>query len=209
MRRAADRSRPTTVPVLTIVILAAIGLAACTSVSLTPVPVPVSATPSARAVAASVPVATASTATVATPGSAAPSSSGGGLDVCGLVTTSELSKIVGAEVHATTLPSGGWIAGRCAWIGPTSSFFVSVGTAQSIRTLADPAVPDAKAKLAAFKQSMGVTGNPKDVAGIGDGAVSATTGIAAYTAGSYFEITNLGLSDGQLVEIAKLIAAKL
>ena len=199
-------------PVLTIVILAAIGLAACTSVSLTPVPV--SATPSARAAAASVPAATASAATasaatVATPGSAAPSSSGGGLDVCGLVTTSELSKIVGAEVHATTLPSGGWIAGRCAWIGPTSSFFVSVGTATSIRTLADPAVPDAKAKLAAFKQSMSVTGSPKDVAGIGDGAVSATTGIAAYKAGSYFEVTNLGLSAGQLVEIAKLIAAKL
>jgi hypothetical protein len=181
---------------LTIVILVAIGLAACTSVSLTPVPV--SATPSARAAAASVPAATASTVTAATPGSAAPSSGGGGLDVCGLVTTSELSKIVGAEVHATTLPSGGWIAGRCAWI-----------TATSIRTLADPAVPDAKAKLAAFKQSMSVTGSPKDVAGIGDGAVSATTGIAAYKAGSYFEITNLGLSAGQLVEIAKLIAANL
>jgi hypothetical protein len=194
-------------PVVTIVILVAIGLAACTSVSLTPVPG--SATPSARAVAASVPAATASAVTAATPGSAAPSSSGGGLDVCGLVTTSELSKIVGAEVHATTLPSGGWIAGRCAWIGPTSSFFVSVGTATSIRTLADPAVPDAKAKLAAFKQSMSATGSPKDVAGIGDGAVSATTGIAADKAGSYFEVTNLGLSGGQLVEIAKLIAAKL
>ena len=104
------------------------------------------------------------------------------------------------------VPGGGWIAGQCAWNGPTSGFLISVGTAASIAASGDPATPDAKAKLAQFKK---VSGTGRDIAGIGEGAVASPNGIAAYTGGTYLELTNLGLPDDKLIAIAKLAIAKL
>ena len=49
----------------------------------------------------------------------------------------------------------------------------------------------------------------KDVAGIGDGAVVSAIGIAAYRADTYLEVTNLGLTDDQLIEIARIVIARL
>jgi hypothetical protein len=104
------------------------------------------------------------------------------------------------------MPSSGWIASQCAWNGPGAGFFISVGTAESIAAAADPAAPDAAAKLALFKQQ--ATG-AKDVPGIGDGAVLTPGGIAATQGDTYLQITNLGLTEEQLIAIAKLAIAKL
>ena len=104
------------------------------------------------------------------------------------------------------MPSSGWASGRCAWNGPSSGFFISVGTAASFAASGDGAVPDAEAKFAQFKQQASVA---TDVTGIGDGAVVSATGLAAYKDDTYFEITNLGLTNDELIEIGKIVIAKL
>jgi hypothetical protein len=127
---------------------------------------------------------------------------------CALLTTDQLSKILGVDsVQTRPMPSRGWVAGQCAWNGPKSGFFVSVGTAASLTRSGDPAAPDAKSKLAQFKRVVG-DGSSKDVAGIGDGAVLSTSVIAAYKGDTYLQVTKLGITDDQVVEIAKLVIAK-
>ena len=193
--------------------VSAVVLAACGSSATS---APVSVAPSAPATSqapatrqapspSETPAATASAATAsATP---IPSGAGGSFDACALLTTAEVARILGAEaMQGKPVPGGGWIAGQCAWNGPSSGVLISVGTAASIAAFGDSATPDAKAKLAQFKKA---SGTPKDVAGIGEGAVSSPNGIAAYTGGTYLELTNLGLPDAQLIAIAKLAIAKL
>lgn len=146
-----------------------------------------------------------------TPGAASspavPSAAAGDLDACELLTTAEVTGILGtATAQAKPMPGTGWVAGQCAWNGLGSGFFLSVGTAASIKAFGDPAAADAKAKLAQFKAASPAG---KDVAGIGDGAVVSSNGIAAYTDRTYLEITNLGLTEDQLVKIMKLAVADL
>jgi hypothetical protein len=185
---------PLSVSALLVSLLATVVLAACGS---SPTQAPASVTPSVQASAS--PEAAASV---------APSGGEAGIDVCALLPTADLSKImVGPPPVAKAMSRGGWVAGQCAWNGPTSGFFLSVGTAASITAFGDPAAADAKAKLAQFKKNAG--GTAKDVAGIGDGAVATASGLAAYKGGTYLLITNLGLTEDQLVEIAKLAVAKL
>lgn len=146
------------------------------------------------------------------PAPSSPASSGPevGLDACVLLPPALLSNILGGEVaFANPVSSGGWAAGQCAWNGPTSSFLVRVGTAASITAFGDPAAPDAKAMLAAFKQQASAAGTPTDVAEIGDGAVLSTGGMAAYLGDTYVEVTRLRLTDDQLVEIMRLAVANL
>ena len=121
--------------------------------------------------------------------------------MCAL-TAGEVAAILGAaEVQTKPMPAGGWVAGQCAWNGPASGFFLSVGTKASIAAFGDPAAANAKAKLAQFR----ATGSSsRDVAGVGDGAVVTSNGIAAYRGDVYLEITNLGLTEKQLVALAKL-----
>jgi hypothetical protein len=230
--RRARTVRPG-LPVLFVVILVAVGLAACGN-SSTPTPTTVASSAAAPTPAAatdqpsatSKPAATAATgqpsatsepaATAAptpvpssAPSTAAPTpvpSAAAGLDACALLTSAELSKILGAGVQVKPMPSGGWVAGQCAWNGKGSGFFLSVGTAATIAAFGDPAAADAKAKLAQFKSA---TSTAKDVAGIGDAAAVTATGLAATSGGTYLEITNLGLTEKQLVSLAKLVVAKL
>lgn len=130
----------------------------------------------------------------------------GTFNACALLPAAALSKIVGGEARATAMPSAGWVAGQCAWSSARSGFFASVGTASSIQKGSDPAAPDAKAKLADFRQRVSGT---KDVSGIGDGAVLGLAGMAAYKGGTYIEVTKLKLTDDQLTEIVKLAVANL
>ena len=108
------------------------------------------------------------------------------------------------------MPSAGWVSAQCAWNLPTSGFVISVGTATSIQKFGDPTVPDAKAKLAAFKQeAKAAGGHPKDLDGIGDGAVVAETGIAVYQGDVYLEALSLGLTEKELVQVMTLAVARL
>ena len=121
------------------------------------------------------------------------------------MTPVEVSGIVGGpKPVAKSLPAGGWVASQCAWSSPLSSFLVSVGTSASLNAFGDPAAPDAKAKVADFKKKL-VAADATEVADVGDGAVLGSTGLAAYTGGTYIEILRLTLTDDQLVQIAKQI----
>jgi hypothetical protein len=139
--------------------------------------------------------------------SLAPSLEPGKVDACGILATADLTKVLGmATVLAKPMPGGGWVAGQCAWNGPTSGFFLSVGNDVSIDAAGDPGARDAKAKLAQFVSR---STDSKRVPGIGDGAAVTQNGIAAYKDGTYLEVTNLGLTEAQLIEVAKLVTAGL
>jgi len=194
--RAGLAPRSSITALLAVMLLSAGGIAACGSNSST---AQTGVTPSAPAVSQMPPAG-------ATP---APTAAGG-VDACALTSRTDLSKIIGPNILAgTMMPSGGWMAGQCAWNSTKGGFIISVGTAASIKAFGDPLVPDAKAELAAFKKSMSAQGATKDIAGIGDGAVLGRIGIAAYKGGTYVQITNLGLNDDQLTQIIKLAVAHL
>jgi hypothetical protein len=191
------RTALVSVPALLAVVLATVGLAACGNSP---------AQARSHGIAPSVPASTAATKapSISIP-PAVPASF-----ACALLPTADLTKIVGGKVIVSqAMPTGGWVAGQCAMNSPTSGFIVSIGTAASIKAFADPAAPNAKAKLAQFRQQASATSASKVIAGIGDGAVLTATGVAAYKGGSYVQITNLGLTDDQLVKIMKLAVAHL
>lgn len=177
--------------------LCVVGMAACSN------PAPsVPASPTGSADASRAPIASGPSAI----GAAASGLTFGSFNACALLPASALAKIVGGEAHVAPMLAAGWVAGQCAWSSPTSGFFVSVGTASSIQKASDPAAPNAKAKLAEFRQRLSGT---KEVPGIGDGAVLGLTGMAAYQADTYVEVTELKLTDDQLIEIVKLAVANL
>lgn len=101
------------------------------------------------------------------------------------------------------LPAGGWVASQCSWRSPVSGFLVSVGTPESIEAFADPAVPNAEAKLADYKQRAVASGGARDLSEIGDGAVIGASGLATRIGGNYVEILRSTLSDEQLIEVAR------
>jgi hypothetical protein len=137
-----------------------------------------------------------------------PSASAPAVEACALLNGAELATILDVDnVQPRPMPNDGWIAGQCAWNGSESGFFLSVGTAESITASGDATVPDARAKLAQFKEQAG--SNARDVPGIGDGAVIGATGLAAYRGRTYVQFTNLGLTEDQLIQIATLAVGRL
>ena len=142
--------------------------------------------------------------------SSVPSENAVALDTCKLLPPALLSNILGKETaFPKAVSSSGWDAGQCAWNGADSSFILRVGTASSIAAYGDSAAPNAKAMFEAYKAKANAAGRPKVIAGIGDGAVAATGGMAAYVGGTYFEVAKLRLTDDQLVEIMRLAVANL
>ena len=117
----------------------------------------------------------------------------------------QLADIVGGTVKGAEMPAGGWVASGCSWSGSTSSFIISIGTASSFLKSGDPAAPDAKARLAQYKQQA----NGSDVTGFGDGAVLSANGMAAYKGDTYVEVEKLRLTDAQLSKIMTLLMSKL
>lgn len=196
VRRSAQRAAQNVMPPLAhasglAAILCVVAMAACSSAAPT---APASAAGSASASKRSASAPSASAVTV------------GDFNACAVLPAAELSKIVGSDAKNTPMPSAGWIAGQCAWSNAMSGFFLSVGTASSLQNASDLAAPDAEAKLAEFRQR---TTSPKDITGVGDGAVLASTGMAAYKGPTYVEVTKLKLTDDQLIKILKLAVANL
>ena len=149
-----------------------------------------------------VPVAASTTSTPA------PSAGSVAFDACAILSAADIAKVVGATPTSISTPGGGWSAGDCAWNSDKGSFLLSIGTADSIRAFGDPAVPDAKARLAQYRQESSAAGSPRDIKDIGDGAVLTTNGMAAYKADTYVEVLNLGMTEKQLIEIMKLAIKK-
>ncbi len=208
--QARTRSRPPLA--LIAVVLFAGGLAGCSSVATTAGHAAVmSASTRPPALRAPSPTPPAPSPTPPAPSPTSPlGSQSGRFDACAAIANAELVTIVGqVGYQAKPMPSGGWVAGQCSWNGLQSGFFLSIGTAFSLAAFGDPAAPNARAKLAQFKIQASATGTVKDVAGIGDNAVLGQLGIAAYKGSTYAQITNLGLTDEQLVRIMKAIVRNL
>ena len=55
-----------------------------------------------------------------------------------------------------------------------------------------------------FPQFKEQASGAKEVHGVGDGAALSGTGLAAYKGGTYVEVTNLGLTEDQLIQVAQL-----
>ena len=217
MPETARRTEPAqavvrSIPLLLVVLLFAVGLAACGSTAPTP-----SATAGglASATVSQGPAGTTAPGTSATlppppnatPPSVLPSDNGTGFPACALLSSDQVSKILGDDnIQARPMPSSGWAAGRCSWSGGGSGFAISVGTAASIAASGDATTPDAAAMVAQFREQASAA---KDVGGIGDGAVLTAGGIAASKGGTYLQVANLGLTEDQLIEIAKLAIAPL
>ena len=131
-------------------------------------------------------------------------------DACGLMTATEVSRIVGGPLPvAKAVPGGGWVAGQCAWSSPSAAFLISVGTAASIQSVGDAGVSGVPSKLAEFEQRMASGGDPKPVTGIGEAAIVAESGMAAYKGDLYLEVVNLLLTEDQMIEIVELAMSRL
>jgi hypothetical protein len=112
-------------------------------------------------------------------------------------------KVVGKGAEPNAVPATGWVAGQCAWSGGAAGFILSVGTAGSLASF-DPAVPDAQARLAAFRAA---DTSVEDVADLGDGAAIGAGRLAVADGEVYYEIMSLGATDQQLRSLAKLVVA--
>lgn len=189
---------------IAVLLLSALGVGACL-----PSPGPItSKSPSASTSsgAPASPSASAGPSTGSAPGARSPAA----VDACGLMTPAEVVEIVGGPLPvAKAVPAGGWVAGQCAWSSQTAAFLVSIGTAESIKSVGDPGSSGVASKLAEFEQRMALDGEPKAVAGIGESAIVAEAGMAAYKGDFYIEVTNLRLTEDQLVNVTKLAIAGL
>ena len=138
----------------------------------------------------------------------ATSTAGQGFDACSILSPEDLTILLGgSEPTPKPAPGGGWVAGQCAWSGPTAAFLISVGTRESIASVGNTKVADAKSKLAEFGERASATGGAQPIPGLGDGAIQAGGTVAAYKGDVYLEVLNLRLTDEQAIEVMKLAVA--
>ena len=137
---------------------------------------------------------------------------GGGadrIDACALLSWADIETITGTDTTMFRPLSGqaDWVAGDCSWFnsaGWTSLFDIAVGTPASIARSSSPTARELydRMKVAALAGKDEV-----DIPGVGDVATYGNGILVAIKGGSLVEAR--GIPKDQLVEIVKLVLAKL
>ena len=131
-------------------------------------------------------------------------------DACALLVDDDLAQILGmGGLQGKAMPRTGGIASQCAWNGPGAGFIVSVGTDASLQATGNAATPDAKAKFDELREQVQAEPGYRALPGIGDGAFLRQAGAALYLGHEYVEITNLGLTEAQVIQVAMAVVARL
>jgi len=128
------------------------------------------------------------------------------VDVCALLSVSDVTAITGkVTTPEAAPPTEDWSAGECWWNAENFNprFGVTVGTPASI---AKSTSPTAKEQYDLSKLAFGGD-SPDLVSGLGDEAFFGGGFVFAYKGGTFVEA--LGLPRDQLIEILKLVLAKL
>jgi hypothetical protein len=130
------------------------------------------------------------------------------VDVCALLPVADVTAITGKETTPeAAAPAEDWSAGECWWDDAKLSvrFGVTVGTAASI---AKSTSPTAKEQYDLSKLAFGGD-NPDLVSGLGEEAFFGGGFVFTYQGGTFAQALGIGVDRDQLVEILKLVLARL
>ena len=144
----------------------------------------------------------------AAPGATQAPAGGATVDVCALLSVADVTAITGKETTPeAAAPAEDWSAGECWWSDATFSvrFGVTVGTPASIGKSTSPT---AKEQYDLSKLAFGGA-SPDLLSGLGDEAFFGGGFVFTYKDGTFAEALGVGVAKDQLIEILKLVLAKL